>query len=121
MDRKNHEQALKDMENAKKKMEDGIVLWIAPEGTRSRDGTLGGFKKGGFMMAIQTSAVIIPVGIQGTDNVLPADTWRTRTGRHVSVHIGQPIDTAGYDVENRSVLMEKVKEQLTSLGGYSER
>jgi 1-acyl-sn-glycerol-3-phosphate acyltransferase len=118
VDRKNHEQALKDMAVAKRKMEDGLILWIAPEGTRSRSGKLNPFKKGGFMMALQTSAIIIPIGIRGTERVLPADTWRTRLGEHVEVHIGKPIDTAGYTIEDRDALMERVREEIRVLGDY---
>lgn len=115
VDRKNHEQALKDMEFAKKKMEDGIILWIAPEGTRSRTGKLNPFKKGGFMVAIQSKAIIIPIGIRGTERVLPPDTWRSKIGEHVEVHIGKPIDTSGYSTEDRDMLMEKVREKISVL------
>ncbi len=120
VDRKNHEQALKDMAVAKRKMEDGLILWVAPEGTRSRTGKLNPFKKGGFMMALQTSAIIIPIGIRGTEKVLPADTWRTRLGEHVEVHIGKPIDTAEYTIEDRDELMDRVKEEIRVLGDYEK-
>lgn len=120
VDRKNHEQALKDMAVAKRKMEDGLILWIAPEGTRSRSGKLNPFKKGGFMMALQTSAIIIPIGVRGTEKVLPADTWRTRLGVHVKVHIGKPIDTADYTIEDRDALMDRVKEEIRVLGDYKK-
>ena len=118
VDRKNHEQALKDMEFAKRKMEDGIILWVAPEGTRSRTGELNPFKKGGFMVALQTNAIIIPIGIRGTERILPPDTWRSKIGEHVEVHIGKPIDTSNYSIENRDELMENVKKEIHVLGGY---
>ena len=118
VDRKNHEQALRDMEYAKKKMEDGILLWIAPEGTRSRTEKLNPFKKGGFTVALQTNAIIIPIGIRGTERVLPPDTWRSKIGEHVEVHIGKPIDTATYSIEDRDALMEKVRREINVLGDY---
>jgi 1-acyl-sn-glycerol-3-phosphate acyltransferase len=121
VDRKDHEQALKDMAVAKRKMEDGLILWIAPEGTRSRSGKLNPFKKGGFMMALQTSAIIIPIGIRGTEKVLPADTWRSKLGEHVEVHIGKPIDTSKYTIEDRDVLMDRVKEEIRVLGNYEKK
>ena len=120
VDRKNHEQALKDMDFAQKKMEDGLILWVAPEGTRSRTGTLNPFKKGGFMVALQTNAIIIPIGVRGTEKVLPADTWRTNLGEHVEVHIGKPIDTADYTIEDRDALMDRVKEEIRVLGDYEK-
>lgn len=71
IDRKNSAQAIKDLEYVKQKMQSGIIPWIAPEGTRSRHGGLNPFKKGGFMLALQTQATIIPVGIRGAGQVLP--------------------------------------------------
>jgi 1-acyl-sn-glycerol-3-phosphate acyltransferase len=121
VDRKDHEQALKDMAVAKRKMEDGLILWIAPEGTRSRSGKLNPFKKGGFMMALQTQAIIIPIGVRGTERVLPADTWRSKLGEHVEVHIGKPIDTSKYTIEDRDVLMDRVKEEIRVLGNYEKK
>jgi len=118
VDRKNHERALRDMEFAKKKMEDGIILWVAQDRTRSRTGKLNPFKKGGFMVALQTQAIIIPIGIRGSERVLPADTWRSNLGEHVEVHIGEPIDTSNYTIEDRDTLMEDVKKQIHDLGGY---
>ncbi|MBS0358829.1 MAG: 1-acyl-sn-glycerol-3-phosphate acyltransferase, partial [Proteobacteria bacterium] len=92
IDRKNREQAMKDLAQAKEKLESGIRLWIAPEGTRSRNGQLGPFKKGGFVTAIQTKAKIIPIIIKGAANILPPKTWRFHINQTVEVHIGQPID-----------------------------
>lgn len=71
IDRHNLEQAKKDLKRARESMESGIVLWIAPEGTRSRTGRLGAFKKGGFIMAIEAGATILPVGIRGSEKILP--------------------------------------------------
>ena len=53
VDRKNRYQAIKDLAYAQQLMESGIVIWIAPEGTRSKDGKLAPFKKGAFITAIQ--------------------------------------------------------------------
>src|SRR3990172_4449966 len=54
IDRKNRHQAIKDLQRAREKMEEGVHIWISPEGTRSHDGKLGQFKKGGFITAIQS-------------------------------------------------------------------
>ncbi|MBC2714756.1 MAG: 1-acyl-sn-glycerol-3-phosphate acyltransferase [Desulfobacteraceae bacterium] len=91
---------------------------IAPEGTRSRTRQLNPFKKGGFMVALQTNAIIIPIGIWGTERVLPPDAWRSRIGGHVEVHIEKPIDTSNYTIEDRDALMEKVRKEINVLGGY---
>jgi 1-acyl-sn-glycerol-3-phosphate acyltransferase len=115
IDRKNHEQALKDLETAKEKMKGGIVLWIAPEGTRSRTGIMGEFKKGGFMVAIQTGARIIPVGIQDTEKILPPDTWDFYLNQQVHLNIGAPIDASKYSIEQRDELVAEVRNAIESL------
>lgn len=115
IDRKNREQAIKDLQVAKTKMQDGIILWIAPEGTRSASSQLLPFKKGGFILAIQTGAIIIPVGIRGANNVLPARTLQFNLNQHVTLQLGEPIDAANYTLDSKEQLMEKVRQALLML------
>jgi 1-acyl-sn-glycerol-3-phosphate acyltransferase len=117
IDRKSREQAIRDLAAARDKMASGIVLWIAPEGTRSRDGRLGAFKKGGFMLALETGATIIPIGIRGSRGVLPAKTLRFELGCTAEVHLGQLIDASRYDVASRDTLMSNVERQIRELSG----
>lgn len=121
IDRQNMQQAMKDLEIVKQKMRSGVIPWVAPEGTRSRDGKLGKFKKGGFMLALQTNAIIIPIGIRGSRNVLPPKSLDFHLNQKVEIHIGEPIDTRGYNVASRDELMRKVREQIEILGGFSQR
>jgi len=113
IDRKNRQQATKDLQEARKKMEDGIILWAAPEGTRTRTGKLQSFKKGIFLMAIETQAIIIPVGIRGAYDVLAPDTFNFNLNKPVSIHIGDPIDTTQFD--DKIPLMKAVAEQMSVL------
>lgn len=115
IDRDNRRQAFRDLQEARKKMESGIILWVAPEGTRSRTGHLGPFKKGGFMLALQTRATIVPVGIRGAYDVLPAKTAQFRTGCHAQLHVGRPVDTTQYSKKNIGALMEEVEKQIREL------
>jgi len=119
IDRKNHDQALKDLEEARKMMEDGIVLWIAPEGTRSRSGRLGDFKKGGIMLALQMGAVIIPVGIRGSENILRPDSFDFYLGQKVQVNIGKPIDASAYTMEDKDRLMGDLRSAIQGLSGQN--
>ena len=117
IDRNNIEQAKQDMKKAREKMEDGIVLWISPEGTRSRTGRMGPFKKGGFMLAIEAGAQIIPVGIRGSENVLQPKTWNFFLDQKVEVHIGKPIDASAYTLEHKNELIEVVRREISVLCG----
>jgi 1-acyl-sn-glycerol-3-phosphate acyltransferase len=120
IDRNDLDQALKDLEEARKIMQSGIVLWVAPEGTRSRTGKLGDFKKGGFMLALQTGAIIIPVGIKGSETILPPDTFDFVLGCKIEVNIGEPIDTSLYNIEQKDVLMQNVRNAIEGLAGGKE-
>jgi 1-acyl-sn-glycerol-3-phosphate acyltransferase len=120
IDRHDFEQAKKDLAAARAKMEDGIALWIAPEGTRSRTGRMGSFKKGGFVMAIDAGATIIPMGIQGSEKVLPPKTLDLILGQEVRIEIGTPIEASRYTLENKEDLMEEVRRAIADLCGEGE-
>jgi 1-acyl-sn-glycerol-3-phosphate acyltransferase len=115
VDRQNREQAKKDLAAAKKALETGTVLWVAPEGTRSRDGKLHRFKKGGFHVAIQTQATIIPVGIKGVNKVLPSNSYDLVMNGEVEVSVGEPIDASDYTLSNKDQLIDKVYNSIASL------
>ena len=119
IDRHNRHQAQKDLEYAKELLISGILMWIAPEGTRSKTGKLGEFKKGGFITAIQAGAVIIPMGIRGAYNILPARTHQFNLNQDVEVHIGKPIDASKFTLENKEALIELVYQEMKQLVGES--
>jgi 1-acyl-sn-glycerol-3-phosphate acyltransferase len=95
IDRGDRTQAIAAMRRAAALIEDGVSVWVAPEGTRSRDGRLAPLKKGGFHLATGTRAPIVPVAIRGTIDVLPRGGKMMRTGLPVIVTIGAPIPVAG--------------------------
>lgn len=120
IDRKNREQAVKDLAKASVLMKSGVVIWIAAEGTRSRSGQLQPFKKGVFMLAIDTQAVIVPMMIEGTRNILPPDSLDFTTGQQVTVNLGPCVDTAGMTEQNRDELMAKVRGIMEGLVKHGE-
>lgn len=117
IDRKNRYQAIKDLEYAQQLMKSGIVIWIAPEGTRSKTGKLAPFKKGAFITAIQAQATIIPIGIRGAFDILPAKSLRMNFNQHAEIHIGQPIDACQYTVEDKQQLLDRTYASIKQLVG----
>lgn len=109
IDRHNKAQAIKDLADARELMDEGIVLWIAPEGTRSRTGELKPFKKGGFITAIQAQAIIIPLVIKNANQILPLDTGNFNLYQEVELHIGEPVDAAKFSLEQKDELLNKVE------------
>ncbi len=115
IDRKNRSQALKDLEALHKLLESGIVMWIAPEGTRSKDGKVAAFKKGGFITAIQAGATIIPMGIRGAADILPARTYQFNINQKAEIHIGKPIDATQYALEDKDKLIAETHRVIKQL------
>jgi len=111
VDRGNHARAVASIAHATRLVQDGVSIYLAPEGTRSRDGNIGALKKGGFHLALATGAPIVPVGIRGTIDILPRDGLAMRLGRPVEVVIGAPIPVEGRDIEDLSA---EVKEFLVN-------
>ncbi len=109
VDRGDHTRAVKSIEHAARLVRDGASIYLAPEGTRSRDGKLGPLKKGGFHLAIGTGAPIVPVAVTGTIDILPRGSRVMQTGQRVSVTIGEPIAVGGREVAS---LMAQVTDFL---------
>ncbi len=92
----------------------GWSILVFPEGTRSRDGSLGPFKKSGFLTALKAGVPIVPVGVSGARAVLGARGNVVRRGP-VRVRAGTPIPTAGLGVNARAELMERVRLEILAL------
>jgi 1-acyl-sn-glycerol-3-phosphate acyltransferase len=91
IDRRNRKRAIRQLEEAKKRLSEGISIWIAPEGTRTRTGTIGAFKKGGFYLARELSKPIAPVFIEGAADVMPADSVMVKPNQSITVHFCKPV------------------------------
>ena len=84
-----------------------------PEGTRSRNGRLGEFKKGVFIMALKSQRPVLPITIVDSDRIQPAGTYKIRPGRvHVVVH--DPIATSTMTLEDRDRLMRTTRAAIAS-------
>jgi len=86
---------------------------IYPEGTRSWDGRLLPFRRGGFFLAVGSGVPIVPVSIRGTHELMPRKTWRIRKGS-VRIVIHEPIPVAGIGPDAIPELMERVRAAIAS-------
>ena len=111
IDRFNRKSAFESIEKAAQRMKDGVSVMIFPEGTRSKDGSVQPFKKGGFVMAIQSGVPIIPVILRGTWPIMAKSSLRINPG-DVEMEIGEPIDTSGYSMETKEELMDRVRDVI---------
>lgn len=92
---------------------EGRSFLIFPEGTRSRDGKIQAFRRGGFFLALGAQAPIIPVSIRGAFRIMPRGRWVPRRGS-VDLIFHAPIETAGAAPEDMDALMEQVWNAVAS-------
>ncbi len=111
IDRFNRESAFRSIDQVAAKMKNGVSVMIFPEGTRSEDGNVKPFKKGGFVMAVDTGVPIVPVVIRGTRSIMAKGSWRINPG-DVTLFIENPIDTTGYTRDTKEVLIKTVRSVI---------
>jgi 1-acyl-sn-glycerol-3-phosphate acyltransferase len=119
VDRSRRTKAVRSLTMARERMQrDQTSVWIAPEGTRSLDGVLGKFKRGGFHMAIDAGLRILPVSVDGTLRVHRAGEKVVHKNQLVRVNVRPPIDPAAYGRERSDALVEAVRASI--LQGLAE-
>jgi 1-acyl-sn-glycerol-3-phosphate acyltransferase len=122
IDRNNLEQAKQDLAKAGEWMHrEGIWMIVMPEGTRTRDGRVAPFKKGGFHMALDTGIPIVPMTMNGAYEVQARGKFWMRPGR-IEIVFGAPIDPAKYGPERLDDLMRDTRRAVlaTFTGPKSE-
>jgi 1-acyl-sn-glycerol-3-phosphate acyltransferase len=113
VDRSDPLDAVKSLERAKERIAAGISIVVFPEGTRSRDGLLLPFKKGGFLLAAKTRTKIVPVTIVGSASLLPAGAWKLRPGK-IEVFVDKPISVDGYRAGKLRALTDQVRQVIAA-------
>ncbi len=114
IDRQNAAAARRSIEEAGRRIRGGVSVLIFPEGTRTRDGQLGPFKKGGFHLAMDAGVPIVPVALRGTRALMPRGSLRVMSGE-VFVTIGAPIPTSGLTIDDRPALIERVRDAIAAM------
>jgi 1-acyl-sn-glycerol-3-phosphate acyltransferase len=115
VDRADRQSAVESLKQSKRLLESGSRVWIAPEGTRSKDGTLGKFKSGGFHLALDAGVRILPMVVEGTEKIMAHDSFMVHQGSSVTVTILPPIDAPAYGHARRKELMRDVRAAMESV------
>ena len=121
IDRHNHAKALESLRKAAlsiKRNPRSILLF--PEGTRSVDGEIHKFKKGGLFLAIETQIPVVPMALCGTSDVAIKGARKLKSAS-IELRIGKPIDTKGMTYNDRNVLTEKVYKAVVRLKSKWEK
>ena len=102
--RKNKIKAIAAIKQAEHIIKDlGYHIVIFPEGTRTTDGKLQDFKKGGFHMAINTQTPIIPVAVKGGFRYKPKNRWYIKPSI-IDIEVGDPIEVKDYSIDDVDLL-----------------
>lgn len=113
IDRGNRERAIKSLRKAGSLIKKGIDLLIFPEGTRTRSGELLPFKKGGFLLAIQEDIDIVPISLSFSQKLAGRNSIWANSGV-IEVGIHARIDVKDYNLQDRSDLMNRVRQRIAS-------
>nr|WP_221585728.1 lysophospholipid acyltransferase family protein [Microbacterium sp. G2-8] len=92
VDRGAGQAAMEALDQQKRILESGAAVALHPEGTRSRDGRLYKGRTGVAYLALETGAPVVPIGLIGTDKVMPVGQKLPSLRQRVDVKFGAPLD-----------------------------
>jgi 1-acyl-sn-glycerol-3-phosphate acyltransferase len=118
IDRAGGKSALKSLQEAEKRLKDGISVVIFPEGTRSPDGALQEFKKGAMLLAEKSREIVVPVAIKGSYAIMPKGETEPKSGE-VKLIFGKMLDPKELNVskENRDEFSKTVRDAINEMLG----
>ena len=108
IDRSNRKSAFKSLERAAQSIRKGTSVLVFPEGTRSTDGSLLPFKKGGFVLAVDAGVHVVPIIIKGTYGIMPKNKLLVRR-RQVEIVVKPPVDASDFTRKTKDDLMASVR------------
>jgi 1-acyl-sn-glycerol-3-phosphate acyltransferase len=114
IDRGDPQSAIARINAAAARTPQGMGILFYAEGTRSRDGRVHEFKKGGVSLALSTQLPIVPMSVSGTRKFLPRGCAVIRPGGRVRIVLAEPIPTTGLTYDDRDVLNERVRRVVVS-------
>ncbi len=113
IDRGNSEAARQSLEEAIETLKNGVSVLIFPEGTRSLDGNIKPFKKGGFVLALKSGLPIMPMVFTGSLNILRKKSIKVHRGT-IHVYFLDEIDVSQYSFKQRNELVQQVRQQIVN-------
>jgi len=111
INRADHAQAIKSIHEGLDRLPKGVSVMFFAEGTRSPDGSIQEFKKGGFVMAVEKGLPILPVTVNGSRKVMPKKSLCFTPGP-IEVVVGDPIETTGYSHDDLPELMRRTRQVI---------
>ena len=116
IDRKNRSKAKESFDSAVSRLKEGSSTLVFPEGTRSLDGELQPFERGGFLLALKSGLPIVPVGVIGSMAIRRRGSYVVRPGG-ITVRYGRPLKVEDFGVRGKQALIRQVREAIADLAG----
>jgi 1-acyl-sn-glycerol-3-phosphate acyltransferase len=113
IERKDRRKAIQSLREAAEKIRSGVSVMIFPEGTRSLDGNIGEFKKGGFFLAHDAGVPVVPVVLNGTWSIMSKDSVNITPG-NVTLSILPSVNAADYSKAEKAGFIEDVREKIVN-------
>lgn len=114
IDRRNRQAAIQSLDEAKRRLVNGVSLVFFPEGTRSKTSEMLPFKKGAFVMAKEMNLPILPISLCNTRNALPSGSILPRAGQ-VQLVVHSPITAAEVEQLSHEQLRDKAQTMISSV------
>ncbi len=120
VDRHDRKRAQAALTAAQVGLAEGGSMLFFPEGTRSEDGRILPFQRGGFLLALKTGLPIVPVGVEGSHKAMRKGVFWVRPGR-IHVRYGAPVDVTSYGLKGRKRLVLDVRLAIARLANCQLR
>ncbi|MFQ6673956.1 MAG: lysophospholipid acyltransferase family protein, partial [Fidelibacterota bacterium] len=115
IDRQNYKKAMESLREAGESLQrHPRSVLIFPEGTRSTNGEIHRFKKGGLGLAVDLGMPVVPMASCGTRDIVPKRSFVIHPGK-IELKIGDPIDTKLWKEKGRTEFSNFVREQVILL------
>jgi 1-acyl-sn-glycerol-3-phosphate acyltransferase len=111
IDRSNTASAIESINKGFDRLPKGVSVMVFAEGTRSPDGKIHEFKKGGFVTAVRRKIPILPVTVNGSRRIMPKGSLAMKPGK-IQIVIGDPIDTSSYTNDTVQELIDKTRQAV---------
>lgn len=104
--------ALDALDQQRQLLDQGSAVALYPEGTRSTDGRLYKGRTGVAFLALQTGALVVPVGLIGTDRVMPVGAKMPSLRHRITVRFGEPIDVSHHGTASSGKARRQATDEI---------
>src|SRR5262245_59302645 len=103
------------MKAALAELEAGRCVLIFPEGTRTRDGAIGEFKRGVMLLIKRSGAQVVPVAIEGAFDIWPIGTSAPKLKGRIAVHVGHSMSGEEILKDGPDAGLERLKRTIEQM------